>query len=211
MPLWQTVLLLAVVAGVYWLTRESHLPPGGSPATNSDGKSDRRQSDRWQTPADVEDSQPGSEQPQPKIAPRRQTGPIDRERIEPTGDARPASIPPVKADRANDSKAAAHSFSVPNVSVRDRDGKVAWRGTVDLTDTIARIEAGERLHYNNDGIVFQNRERRLPRKASGYYHEYVHPTPGLSGPGPQRVVAGQDGEIYYTSDHYRSFTKIRGP
>ena len=74
--------------------------------------------------------------------------------------------------------------------------------------TIARIDAGEHLRFRDDGIVFQNREGLLPSRPRGYYHEYVHPTPGENGPGAQRVVQGARGEFYYTPDHYRSFIAI---
>lgn len=98
---------------------------------------------------------------------------------------------------------------VPNVTIRDLDGKTVFRGTVDVQPTLDRIAAGKRLDYRNDGSTFQNREGRLPRKSSGYYKEYVHPTPSLSGPGPQRIVGGEKGEAYYTPDHYRTFQRIR--
>ncbi len=97
---------------------------------------------------------------------------------------------------------------VPTQTIRDLDGGVAYRGDVDVTATLARIEAGKLLRYNNDGSTFQNRERRLPRKPAGYYKEYVHPTPGLSGPGPQRIVVGEQGETYYTPDHYETFRRL---
>ena len=42
-----------------------------------------------------------------------------------------------------------------------------------------------------------------------YYKEYVHPTPGVNGPGPQRIIKGGNGEIYFTPDHYHFFIKIR--
>jgi ribonuclease T1 len=99
-------------------------------------------------------------------------------------------------------------LQVPNVVVRDLDGRVAYRGTVDLGPTLERIRRGERMRFHDDGITFENRERRLPAKGHGYYHEYVVPTQGLSGPGPQRIVTGADGEVYYTSDHYHSFIRI---
>lgn len=96
------------------------------------------------------------------------------------------------------------------VAIRNLQGKVVYRGMVDLAATLERIEAGERLRFRNDGSVFENREQRLPTKPRGYYREYVHPTPGLDGPGPQRLVIGSGKEIYYTSDHYRSFKQIEG-
>lgn len=49
----------------------------------------------------------------------------------------------------------------------------------------------------------------LPTQPTGYYKEYVNPIPNMSGPGPQRVIVGKNGEAYYTSDHYKTFIKIR--
>jgi guanyl-specific ribonuclease Sa len=34
------------------------------------------------------------------------------------------------------------------------------------------------------------------------------PTPKEPGPGPQRLITGEEGEVWYTSDHYRSFRRI---
>lgn len=98
--------------------------------------------------------------------------------------------------------------SVGTVTLRDDRGNVVFRGEVDVSETLARIERGERLRFRNDGSVFENRERRLPGKSRGYYREFVHPTPGLDGPGPQRLVLGKAGETYYTPDHYRSFRRL---
>lgn len=93
-------------------------------------------------------------------------------------------------------------------TIRNENGKIVFQGDVDLQSTLARIERGERLGFTHDGIVFQNRERRLPSKPAGYYHEYIHPTPGVGGPGPQRIIRGRNGETYYTPDHYRTFQRI---
>jgi guanyl-specific ribonuclease Sa len=97
---------------------------------------------------------------------------------------------------------------VPRMTIRNEQGNVVYRGDVELTNTLARIAAGKRMRYSHDGSEFQNRERRLPQRPAGYYREWVHPTPGLSGPGPQRVVTGSDGEIYYTPDHYQTFERL---
>lgn len=98
---------------------------------------------------------------------------------------------------------------ISDVTIRDEDGRIVYRGPVDLQPTLDRIASGRKLSYRNDGSVFQNREGRLPRKSSGYYHEWVHPTPKVSGPGAQRIVTGEAGEVYYTHDHYKSFRTIR--
>lgn len=89
------------------------------------------------------------------------------------------------------------------------DGSLAYRGDVDLQPVLDRIEAGERDRHPNDGSVFANREGRLPRKPRGYYTEWVIRTPGLREVGPQRLITGQQGEVYYTPDHYDSFVRVR--
>lgn len=98
---------------------------------------------------------------------------------------------------------------VRDVTVRDQDGRIAWRGDVDLAPVLSRIERGERDPHRTDGEVFGNRERRLPQQARGWYREYVVRTPGLHGPGPQRLVLGRDGSAFYTFDHYATFTQVR--
>lgn len=59
-----------------------------------------------------------------------------------------------------------------------------------------------------DGVVFENREHRLPAKASGYYHEYTVSTPGAADRGARRLITGSSKELYYTDDHYASFAVI---
>jgi ribonuclease T1 len=71
--------------------------------------------------------------------------------------------------------------------------------------TLQLIDAGGPFPYDQDGVVFQNREKLLPAKASGYYHEYTVVTPGSSDRGTRRVITGANGERYYTDDHYASF------
>jgi hypothetical protein len=80
---------------------------------------------------------------------------------------------------------------------------------VDLSSTIERIQKGIKFPHRNDGTIFKNREGVLPKKHSSYYREYVHPTPGIEGPGPQRVVVGENSEIFYTPDHYKTFNRIK--
>jgi guanyl-specific ribonuclease Sa len=59
-------------------------------------------------------------------------------------------------------------------------------------------------------VTFQNREKRLPVESGGYYREYTVPTPGEGDRGARRIIAGRDGERYYTPDHYRTFMIVRG-
>ncbi len=74
--------------------------------------------------------------------------------------------------------------------------------------TLALIDAGGPFPYRQDGVVFQNREGELPPEPSGYYREFTVPTPGSPDRGARRIIAGEKGERYYTSDHYRSFERV---
>jgi len=75
--------------------------------------------------------------------------------------------------------------------------------------TLALVKQGGPFPYRKDGSTFGNREKHLPVKARGYYREYTVPTPGARDRGARRIVAGRDGEYYYTDDHYNSFRRIR--
>ena len=76
-------------------------------------------------------------------------------------------------------------------------------------ETLALIRQGGPFPYRKDGIVFGNRERRLPVQSNGYYREYTVPTPGARDRGARRIIAGGSGEYYYTGDHYNTFRRIR--
>jgi ribonuclease T1 len=79
--------------------------------------------------------------------------------------------------------------------------------------TLERIRTGRPLPYERDGVVFGNRERLLPAKPRGYYHEYTVRTPGERTRGARRIVCGgaidSTAECYYSDDHYRSFKGIK--
>ena len=86
--------------------------------------------------------------------------------------------------------------------------------------TLNLIQRGGPFPYpHKDGSTFGNFEKRLPLQTRGYYREYTVPTPGRRDRGPRRLIAGSgrtgnvatSGEYYYTSDHYRSFRRIREP
>jgi len=80
--------------------------------------------------------------------------------------------------------------------------------------TLDRIEAGGSFPYRQDATVFQNRpsrlrgQRPLPERPQGHYREYTVGTPGAKDRGARRVVAGEDGRVYYTDDHYENFIQI---
>lgn len=79
--------------------------------------------------------------------------------------------------------------------------------------TLDLVARGGPFPFDRDGVVFSNRERALPSRARGYYHEYTVPTPGTRGRGARRIVCGGDQasvrDCYYSDDHYRTFRRIR--
>jgi guanyl-specific ribonuclease Sa len=82
-------------------------------------------------------------------------------------------------------------------------------------DTVTEIFDGGPFPYRQDGVIFDNRERRLPGEPHGYYHEYTVRTPGSADRGTRRVIAGGTTPtapevLYYTGNHYASFCLVSG-
>ena len=80
----------------------------------------------------------------------------------------------------------------------------------EAVETLRAIVHGGPFPYDRDGVVFQNREGRLPEQPRGYYHEYTVTTPGSRDRGARRIIAGGDppAVFYYTDDHYRTFRPV---
>jgi len=75
-------------------------------------------------------------------------------------------------------------------------------------EAIVLLRKGGPFAHARDGAAFGNREKLLPARARGWYREYTVRTPGERTRGARRIVAGRDGTLYYTDDHYRSFKRI---
>jgi guanyl-specific ribonuclease Sa len=60
------------------------------------------------------------------------------------------------------------------------------------------------------GDVFGNREGILPTKKGRTYYECDIDTKGKKSRGAKRIVFSNDGLIYYTDDHYETFTLLYG-
>ena len=103
-------------------------------------------------------------------------------------------------------------------------GAVSMAGSADAKVSLAKLPveaqathrlilAGGPFAQLKDGTVFGNRERLLPRKARGHYHEYTVRTPGSRDRGARRIVCGGNpptnpDACFYTADHYASFQRI---
>lgn len=97
---------------------------------------------------------------------------------------------------------------------RDPETGLRWVALTSLPkeaqQVVVLIDRGGPFPYAKDGATFGNRERILPRQASGYYREYTVRTPGEDDRGARRIVTGdQDRQLFYTGDHYASFERIR--
>jgi ribonuclease T1 len=77
-------------------------------------------------------------------------------------------------------------------------------------DTLQSIAAGPPYPFKRDGVVFQNRERILPKESKSYYHEFTVVTQGSSDRGAKRIIVGGCDERWYTEDHYATFRLIEG-
>jgi RHS repeat-associated protein len=98
-----------------------------------------------------------------------------------------------------------------DVTVTDIRTGIDYTGTVGLQPTYDRIAAGGPYDLSrNDGTTYQNRSGALDAQPNGYYTEYVVPSP-FAGTGPQRVVTGGGGEMFYTPDHYGTFIPVFKP
>ena len=60
------------------------------------------------------------------------------------------------------------------------------------------------------GDKFGNYEGLLPKKSGRKYYECDIDTKGKNSRGAKRIIFSNDGLIYYTSDHYESFTLLYG-
>ncbi len=89
---------------------------------------------------------------------------------------------------------------LPTVSVQELPNEAV--------EVLALLEDDGPFAYPQDGGIFQNREGILPSRGSSHYREYTVETPGSPDRGARRIVAGADGERYYTDDHYESFREI---
>jgi guanyl-specific ribonuclease Sa len=100
--------------------------------------------------------------------------------------------------------------SLKSVGGRSLDAQI--RRVVDSMERTGRPPTGVVQGGRRGGKrgVFENAERKLPAKPSGYYRESdVWPPRRAGARGPDRLVIGREGEVYYSADHYRSFVRLR--
>lgn len=88
-----------------------------------------------------------------------------------------------------------------NFITKSEAKKLGWS-----SGSVERVAPG----YAIGGDVFGNREGLLPKASGRTYYECDIDTNGKSSRGAKRIVFSDDGLVYYTDDHYESFTLIYG-
>ena len=89
----------------------------------------------------------------------------------------------------------------PHFITKEEARKLGWNGG-EVEDFLPGAAIG--------GDYFGNYEGLLPRKKGRKYHECDIGTVGKRSRGAQRIIWSSDGLIYYTGDHYESFTLLYG-
>ena len=153
-------------------------------------------------PTEPKPTEPKPTEPKPTVAP--ETEPTEQ----PTEPAPTETAPPQtepEQEQSIDSKEEVslyihlHGKLPPNYITKSQARKLGWR-----SGSVERYAPGKCI----GGDRFMNREGLLP--AGHTYYECDIDTLGASGRGAKRLVYSSDGLIYYTSDHYASFTLLYG-
>ena len=88
-----------------------------------------------------------------------------------------------------------------NYITRAKAKKAGWEG-----GSLERFYPGSSI----GGDIFRNREGLLPKTSGRVYYECDIEATGKRSRGAKRIVFSNDGLIYYTGDHYESFTLLYG-
>ena len=88
-----------------------------------------------------------------------------------------------------------------NFITKDEARELGWEG-----GSVEEFTPG----YAIGGDKFGNREGLLPVAEGRQYYECDIDTNGRDSRGAKRIVYSNDGLIYYTDDHYESFTLLYG-
>ena len=156
-----------------------------------------------------------AEEPDEAIEPDEAAEPD--EAIEPDEAAEPDE--PIEAEEPAEPDAAA--LLDPDGSYTTRDDVALYLATYgELPHNFITKSEARKLGWSGGGLddyapgmciggdVFGNYEGLLPADAT--YHECDIDTLGATSRGAKRLVYSDDGLIYYTDDHYESFTLLYG-
>ena len=153
-------------------------------------------------PAQPKPTQPKPTEPKPTVAP--ETEPTTKPTEPAPTETKPPQTEP-EQEKSIDSKEEValyihqHGKLPPNYITKSQARKLGWK-----SGSVERYAPGK----CSGGDRFMNREGLLPQGHT--YYECDIDTLGASSRGAKRIVFSDDGLIYYTSDHYASFTLLYG-
>lgn len=154
-------------------------------------------------PTQPEKTEPTEAPTQPEETRPQQTDPIETQ-PEPQPPLEPSETEPAPQKSYTHKDEVAqyiheHGRLPDNFITKKEARALGWRG-----GSLEKYAPGKCI----GGDRFYNREGLLPE---GYtYYECDIDTLGSSSRGAKRIVFSSDGLIYYTSDHYRTFTLLYG-
>ncbi len=125
----------------------------------------------------------------------------------------PTRAQPTSAVNCNRTMTGGDDPSIPTI-----DLATLIRCRPEVRDTLDEIQGDGPFKYDQDNVVFNNREGILPSASSGTYHEYTVETPGASTRGTRRIITSgktnrkpsQFTQLYYTDDHYQTIWLVTG-
>ena len=94
-----------------------------------------------------------------------------------------------------------YGYLPPNFITKTDARALGWEG-----GSVEQYKPG----YAIGGDVFSNREGLLPAADGRIYYECDIDTDGGKPRGSKRIVYSNDGLIFYTDDHYATFTQLYG-
>ena len=146
--------------------------------------------------------------PEPEQDPAPSGSPLSEETPAPTATTRPAATPEPLDEHGtythrDDVALYLHIYGhLPeNFISKTKARKLGWSG-----GSLEPYAPGKCI----GGGEYQNLEGLLPEAPGRVYHECDIDTLGKKSRGAKRIVWSNDGLIYYTDDHYESFTLLYG-
>lgn len=94
-----------------------------------------------------------------------------------------------------------YGYLPSNFITKDEARELGWEG-----GSVEKYAPG----FAIGGDKFGNREGLLPKASGRQYYECDIDTLGAGSRGAKRLVFSNDGLIFYTDDHYESFTQLYG-
>jgi len=148
--------------------------------------------------------------PTPTLCPGK---PTPTPTVKPTATPRPTATPKPTEAPAIDKNGSYYSKDEVALYIHTYDklpGNYITKGEAEALGwtggSVERYKKGAAI----GGTYFGNYEKKLPAKQGRKYYECDIDTKGKNSRGAKRIIYSNDGLIYYTDDHYETFTLLYG-